>query len=71
MPDDDAKNYEQARKTTEKALDAYVNDEKDKGDALVDEAKALNETAVRDVSAELEEDAGSEHDPKKIADRNG
>ncbi len=58
--------YEQARELTEKAMDAYVKRDDAKGDRLVEQAKSENEQAVRDVNDELEEDAGSEHDPAKL-----
>jgi hypothetical protein len=53
---------------TEKALDAYVEGDENTGGKLVDQAKAVNEAAVRDVHAELEEDAASEHDPHKLSE---
>jgi hypothetical protein len=58
--------YDQARELTEKAMDAYVKRADAQGDRLVDKAKSANERAVRDVNDELEEDAGSEHDPAKL-----
>ncbi len=61
------KSYDRAREITEKALDAYVEGDEKTGGKLVDQAKNLNEAAVRDVHQELEEDAASEHDPKKIS----
>jgi hypothetical protein len=60
------KSYDRAREITEKALDAYVEGDEQTGCKLVDQAKSLNEDAVRDVHAELEEDAASEHDPRKL-----
>jgi hypothetical protein len=53
---------------TEKALDAYVEGDEKTGGKLVDQAKAVNEAAVRDVNDELEEDATSEHDPQKLSE---
>lgn len=61
--------YDKARNVTERALDAYVKGDGSKGDRLVDQAKAKNEQAVKDVAQELEEDAGSQHDPSKIKER--
>lgn len=58
--------YDRAREMTEKALDAYVEGDEKAGAELVEKAKGVNEAAVRDVHQELEEDAGSEHDPKKL-----
>jgi hypothetical protein len=69
MPDDKSaapKSYDRAREMTEKALDAFVEDDEKSGSQLVEQAKSVNQDAVRDVHAELEEDAGSEHDPKKL-----
>jgi hypothetical protein len=62
------KSYDRAREMTEKALDAYVEGDQATGESLVDQAKRVNETAVRDVHAELEEDAASEHDPRKLSE---
>lgn len=64
---DEKKSYERALDITEKALDAYVEGDKAKGGKLVDQAKAVDEGAVRDVYEELEEDASKEHDPKKLS----
>ena len=50
----------------EKALDAYVEGDEKTGGKLVEQAKDLNEAAVRDVHQELEEDAVSEHNPAKL-----
>lgn len=60
------KSYDRAREMTEKALDAYVEGDEKTGEKLIEQAKSVNEQAVRDVHEELEEDAGSEHDPKKL-----
>jgi hypothetical protein len=61
-----SKSYDRAREITEKALDAYVEGDAKTGGKLVEQAKAVDEKAVRDVRDELEEDAGSEHDPNKL-----
>jgi hypothetical protein len=61
------KSYDRAREMTEKALDAYVGGDEATGGKLVDQAKGINEAAVRDVHAELQEDAASEHDPRKLS----
>lgn len=60
------KTYDRARELTEKALDAYVEGDEKTGGKLVEQAKSVNEDAVRDVHEELEEDAASEHDPEKL-----
>jgi hypothetical protein len=61
------KSYDRAREMAEKALDAYVEGDEKTGGKLVDQAKGVNEAAVRDVHQELEEDAASEHDPEKLS----
>jgi hypothetical protein len=61
------KSYDRAREMTEKALDAYVEGDEKKGGKLVDQAKGVNEAAVRDVHQELEDDAASEHDTQKLS----
>jgi hypothetical protein len=69
MPKDDSaapKSYDRAREMTEKALDAYVEGDNKTGGKLVEQAKGVNEAAVRDVHEELEEDASSEHDPGRL-----
>ncbi|MDB5400005.1 MAG: hypothetical protein QOF70_903 [Acetobacteraceae bacterium] len=60
------KSYDHARELTEKALDAFVEGDEKNGTKLVEQAKGVNESAVRDVHEELEEDAASEHDPAKL-----
>lgn len=60
------KSYDRAREMTEKALDAFVEGDEKGGADLVDQAKRVNDAAVRDVHKELEEDAASEHNPKKL-----
>jgi len=70
MPTDDSaapKSYDRARAMTEKALDAFVEGDEKTGAALVEQAKGVNEAAVRDVHEELEDDAASEHDPAKLS----
>ena len=64
MADDNK--YDQARDLSEKALDAFVEGDEDKAAKLVDQAKTADPQAVKDVVQELDEDAGSEHDPAKI-----
>lgn len=65
-PDTDSNAYDKAQEITEKALDAYVKNDTETGDKLIEEAKSLDETAVKDVHDMLEEDAASEHDPAKL-----
>jgi hypothetical protein len=63
--------YDQARNLSEKALDAFVDGDEEKAARLVDQAKATDPQAVKDVAQELDEDAGSEHDPAKINEELG
>jgi hypothetical protein len=63
-----SKSYDRARDITEKALDAYVEGDDKTGGKLVEQARTVNETAVRDVQEELEEDAAAEHDPGKLSE---
>jgi phosphate uptake regulator len=58
--------YEKAREITEKALEAFKDNDDSKASELVDEARRVDENAVRDVHETLEEDASSEHDPAKL-----
>jgi Tfp pilus assembly protein PilF len=58
--------YEKARAITEKALEAFKNNDDAKADKLIEEAKRVDENAVEDVREMLEEDASSEHDPAKL-----
>jgi hypothetical protein len=70
MPNNESaapKSYDRAREITEKALDAYVEGDEKTGGKLVEQAKSINEDAVRDVHEELEEDRTSEHDPEKLS----
>jgi hypothetical protein len=70
MSSDDSaapKSYDRAREITEKALDAFVEGDEKSGSKLLEQAKAVNEAAVRDVHEELEEDAKSEHDPENLS----
>lgn len=69
MPKDEhaaSGSYDRAREMTEKALDAFVEGDEKTGAKLVEQAKGVDEAAVRDVHEELEEDAASEHDPDKL-----
>jgi hypothetical protein len=61
------KSYDRAREMTEKALEAFAAGDDQGGARLVEQAKQINEAAVRDVHEELEEDAVSEHDPAKLS----
>jgi hypothetical protein len=61
--------YGRAREMTQKALDAFVAGDDKTGETLVAQANDVNKDAVREVHAELEEDAVSEHDPKKLNQR--
>jgi hypothetical protein len=65
------KKYDQARNLSEKALEAFVDGDEDKAAKLVEQAKATDPQAVKDVAQELDEDADSEHDPAKINEELG
>ena len=54
--------HDKARDLTEDALGELAKGREDKADRLIDEAKALDKSAVEEVVADLDEDAGS--DPK-------
>ena len=58
--------YEKAREITEQALDALKDNDDAKAGELIDEAKRVDENAVKDVQEMLDEDASSEHDPAKL-----
>jgi hypothetical protein len=62
----DDKKYDQARGLSEKALDALVEGDEKKAAKLVEQAQGTDPQALRDVAQELDEDAGSEHDPAKV-----
>ncbi len=67
----DEKNYDKARELAEDALKKAVDGDDKAADKLAEEAKATNPQAVEDVLQELDEDANSEHDPKKINEELG
>ena len=52
---------------TEKALEAFVEGDEKSGAKLVEQAKRVNEAAVRDVHEELEEDAAFRARPEEAA----
>jgi uncharacterized protein HemY len=58
--------YEKARELAEEALTKTVEGDDKAAEKLAQKAKATDQQAVEDVLADLDEDAGSEHDPKKI-----
>ena len=58
--------HEQARELTEKALDALVEGDEGKADELIEKAKTIDVTAVTEVVADLDEDAGSNPDAAKV-----
>jgi len=62
----DHNKYDEARNLAEKALDALVDGHEDKAAKLVEQAKATDPQATKDVAQDLDEDAGSEHDPAKL-----
>jgi hypothetical protein len=58
--------YDKAREIAEGALTKTVEGDDKAAEKLAQEAKATNQQAVEDVLQDLDEDAGSEHDPEKI-----
>ena len=62
----DEKRYDKARELAEDALKKAVDGDDKAAEKLAQEAKATDPQAVEDVLQELDEDAGSEHDPEKI-----
>jgi hypothetical protein len=67
----DEKNYDKARELAENALTKSVEGDDEAAERLAQEAKATDPQAVEDVLQELDEDAGSEHDPEKIREELG
>jgi hypothetical protein len=64
----DDKSYDKARGLAEDALKKSVEGDDAAADKLAEKAKATNQRAVEDVLQDLDEDAGSEHDPQKISE---
>jgi hypothetical protein len=58
--------YDRARELAEEALTKTGEGDDKAAEKLAQEAKATNQQAVEDVLQDLDEDAGSEHDPEKI-----
>jgi phage shock protein A len=52
--------YEHARDLAEQALEALDKGDEAQADALLEQAKKLNKSAVVELVQELEEDAGSD-----------
>jgi len=67
----DEKNYDKARELAENSLRKSVEGDDAAADRLAEDAKATNQQAVEDVLQDLDEDAGSEHDPEKIREQLG
>jgi hypothetical protein len=59
---DEDRSYDEARKLTENAMDAYAKGNPKQGDRLAEQAKRTNTDAVRDVVDELEEDKDADHE---------
>ncbi len=51
--------HEKARALAEEALAAYAKDDAKKGDALAEQAKKIDRSAVVEVVEELDEDAAA------------
>jgi hypothetical protein len=58
--------YDKARQLAEEALTKTVEGDDKAAEKLAQKAKATNSQAAEDVLQDLDEDAGSEHDPEKI-----
>jgi hypothetical protein len=63
--------YDKARELAEDALKKTVEGDDKAADQLAEKAKATDMKAVEDVLQELDDDAGSEHDPEKIREELG
>ncbi len=63
--------YDKARELAEDALKKTVEGDDKAAEQLAQKAKATDMKAVEDVLQELDEDAGSEHDPEKIKEELG
>ena len=59
-------NYDKARDLVEDAMEKAVAGDDKGAKALGQKAKATDPQAVEDALQDLDEDAASEHDPKKI-----
>lgn len=56
------RSYDEARRLTEEAMEAYAKGDPKQGDRLAEQAKRVNTEAVRDVVDELEEDKDADHE---------
>lgn len=59
-PGDEGERHEKARDLAEDALGELAKGREDKADRLIEEAKALDESALEEVVEDLDEDAGSD-----------
>ncbi len=56
--------HEKARDLVEDALGKLAEDKPREAEKLIDKAQALDPSAAREVVADLDEDAGSDHTPQ-------
>ena len=61
--------HEKALDLTEQALEALDKGKDAEADKLIDQAKKLDPSALEEVVADLDEDAGSDPDAAKRAER--
>jgi len=59
--------HEKARDLGEEALGALAKGREEQADRLIDKAKKLDKSALREIVEDLEEDAGSNPDAAKDA----
>ena len=55
--------HEKARDLVEDALGKLAEDKPGEAEALIGKARAIDPSAAREVVADLDEDAGSDHTP--------
>ena len=55
--------HDKARDLVEDALGKYAEDKPREAEKLIDKAEAIDPAAAREVVADLDEDAGSDHTP--------
>lgn len=66
-----ARAHDKARELVEDALGKYADDKPREAETLIDKAQAMDPSAAREVVADLDEDAGSDHTPQTGTPRAG
>ena len=62
MPEQEPQDkHERARDLAEQALERYAKGDRKQGDKLAEQAVETDRSAVEEVVAEIDEDAGSDH----------